>query len=236
MSQAAAATCNSGYKYSGEINNNTNLEGLQGEFGKAGDQDLNDAIHIINYYDMTDDRTACGGEPACWLQGGHGQGNVGGYTSPSGRHAYYERNDVNGYNVNWKTTEDVTGTTHSAYISITYIASSGGDNEYELDSYTNEGEFTLGAAWLAYLDEDGFISTEEEYGSDSVTCASFDSPIYYGANSTGGYDSGTLIEASANKSVTFGTIGDTNWSKYGPDANMTYAEVNGHRSAFEVND
>ena len=229
---AQAATCGAGYHYSGELEYSSYvLQGLEGELGNEDGQGLQSAYHIINYYDLTDFTHNCNGNGSCWLQAGFGQGNVGGVISPSADHAYFEASDVNAYNVNWKSTSDIAGSTHSAYIVLWLKEVSGGNYLYEADADSTNGDAYLGEAWLPRRSLESFTGTETDYPG-SGTCSTLSSPVYYGANATGGYDSGTLIERSTDGS-TWGTISN-DWTQEGPGTGLGYAEVNGNRSAFKV--
>lgn len=228
---ALAATCGAGYHYAGETSSN-NFHGLQGELGNVSGQSLNGAVHIINYYDLSDTSYNCNGNGQCWIQAGFGQGNVGGYVAPASNHAYEETNDLNGYNVNWNPTGYVSGSDHSGYISLYIQSQSGGNTLYYAYSYSTSGSHFLGSAWLPSNSLTADINTETEY-SGSATCATLNSPVYYGANATGGYDSGTFIEYWDTGSSTWYAVNDPGWSTL-TGGNMNYAELAGHRTAFEA--
>lgn len=232
---ALATSCPNGiYRYGGEHKYDGSFQGLQGELGNESGQDIKDAIHIVNYYDQSDFADSCDGQSSCWIQAGFGQGDVGGYNSPSDKHAYDETNDVNEYNVNWRDTSDVTGSDHASYISISFVERSGGDYLFQADAYSTNGEAYLGEAWLPANALGAAIETETLYPTGGGTCSVLNSPVYFGANASGGTASGTLIEKSSNDGSSWSDIGNGGWTTDGPEGDLTMTELDSNTDAFKV--
>jgi hypothetical protein len=98
---------NSGYYYAGEWQNTSASHGGVLGWITPGSQPVGtgSTSHIINYLALYNNNfSGCGLGVGCWVQGGYGEGNVGGYVDPygSGNAGYIEMNGLNGdYYVDW---------------------------------------------------------------------------------------------------------------------------------------
>jgi hypothetical protein len=236
---ALAATCSSGYTWSGKGENQQVHEGVSATLGMNNSEAANGANHIANWVGLQEpsNTTNCinqyGQAATCMMQVGFGSGCAGASGNCLGNdQSYFEFQDDNsGYNANYY---GFYGPNQIAYTDFyaNQIINVNGKPLYEFYLYewnsTFDG-FIFAAAFFPNVNDFGAQVNLETNYSKSASCATTGGNSYFGANQNGtvvqGNDPSTSVTVVNAMFTYFSWHQAYLWTQIGPGAHLGYTQL-----------